>query len=100
MLSDGGKINKYEFNKLIVDNNINSMNDFIKFVYDYNDIEIRDNWFKKPKNTLMNRINTLWVYPIFVISIPIRYVIYGDFYINKNTKLGKVMEYLLGNMYK
>lgn len=56
-------------------------------VYKYDDI--------KPKS-FFQRLNTLWVYPLFIITIPIQYLITGSHGTNRNSKLGKIIDKLVG----
>lgn len=49
----------------------------------------------KKKRTFLNRLNMLWVYPLFIITIPFQYLFLGDWGINRNTKLGKIVDKLV-----
>lgn len=48
------------------------------------------------KTTMLNRFNTLWVYPIFIVCIPFRYVLFGETGFNRDTKFGKFVLDLVG----
>ncbi len=56
-------------------------------VYKYTDSDGR---------TLIQRINLLWFFPLFILSIPFQYLITGDWGINRNTKIGRAVEWLVG----
>lgn len=47
------------------------------------------------KRSLKNRVNMIWVYPIFLISIPFQWLIIGEIGISKNTKIGRVVDKLV-----
>lgn len=57
---------------------------------------IRHKWPQKPKQKLIHRINELWVYPLFVLCIPLRYVILGHYQVSDQSRLGKTLLWLLG----
>ena len=48
------------------------------------------------KTTILNRINTLWVYPLFIVCIPFRYVLFENVGFNRDTKFGKFVLDLVG----
>lgn len=47
------------------------------------------------KRTLWNRLNLMWIYPLFIIALPFQYLITGDTGINRNTKIGRVVDRLV-----
>jgi hypothetical protein len=47
------------------------------------------------KRTIMNRINMCWVWPVFLISIPFTWLFTGDWGINRNSKIGKIVDWLI-----
>lgn len=101
ILKDCDKIYRQELVDIFKDNRIDSLDAFVRFVYSYDDnpdIIIRKRWYKKPKNTIGNRLNMLWYFPLFILCIPFRYVMFGYFNVNKNTRLGRVSRYLLGDV--
>lgn len=65
----------------------------------------RDNWCggdyvvyrynHKKKRTLIQRLNMLWVYPLFIINIPLQYLFTGDVGLNRNSKAGKIVHWLV-----
>lgn len=51
------------------------------------------------KSTFMNRVNRLWVTPVYFVFIaPFRYLAFGYVGVNRDTKFGQIMEYLLGDL--
>ena len=96
---DAKKINSLEFERILKDENITSIEQFKKYLYPYeefSDVVLTHRWYDKPKSTLTNRLNMLWVYPVFIICIPFRFVVYGHFHVNPNTKLSEILKKLLG----
>lgn len=51
---------------------------------------------KKVKSTLFQRLNCFWVYPIFTVCIPLQYVICGYTGMSRDSKLGKIVQFLIG----
>lgn len=50
------------------------------------------------KTTLINRLNCLWVYPAFIMLIPFRFVLFGSFKVNEDSRLGRVLIKLIGEL--
>ena len=46
--------------------------------------------------SFMQRFNSLWVFPIFIISIPIQWLMMGQIGISRHTKLGRIVNFLVG----
>lgn len=55
-------------------------------VYKYNKIK---------KRNFIQRINMLWVYLLFIITIPLQYLFLGEWGLNRNSKLGKIVDWLV-----
>lgn len=49
-----------------------------------------------PKTTMLNRFNTIWVYPLFILCVPFRYVMFGSVGFNRDSKIGKFILDLVG----
>jgi hypothetical protein len=45
--------------------------------------------YAEPTNSLKNRLNVLWIFPLFILAIPFRYIFLGYYQIDNNSKLGK-----------
>ena len=59
--------------------------------YDVVDMEVQ------VKSTAIQRLNLCWVLPLFVLCIPVRFVLYGsDYGVKRTTRLGKILTHLLG----
>lgn len=50
---------------------------------------------KSKKRTFLQRFNMIWVYPLFIITIPFQYLFLGDWGINRNSKFGKIIDKLV-----
>lgn len=51
---------------------------------------------EKPKDKWWQRLNCLWVYPLFILSIPFRYVAFGDYRFQPNSKTYRIISKLIG----
>ena len=47
------------------------------------------------KSSLWNRLNYLWVYPVFICSIPFTWLITGKWGLDRKSKVGKVVDWLI-----
>lgn len=47
------------------------------------------------KKNFIQRLNMLWVYPLFILTIPLQYLFTGSFGVNKNTRIGRVINWLV-----
>lgn len=47
------------------------------------------------RRNFIQRINMLWVYPLFIITIPLQYLLLGDWGLNRNSKVGKIVDWLV-----
>lgn len=54
------------------------------------------NWENAIKESFINRLNCLWVYPLFVMIAPFRYLMFGNYRVDENSKFGKAIEYFIG----
>ena len=50
---------------------------------------------KEKKRTFIQRLNMLWLFPLFFLSIPFQYLLTGDWGVNRNSKTGKVINWLV-----
>ncbi len=50
---------------------------------------------KTKRRNFIQRVNMLWVYPLFVITIPLQYLFLGDWGLNRNNKVGKIVDWLV-----
>lgn len=62
------------------------------------DLVIKRKWITRSKITLMNRINRLWVFPLFILSVPFTYLFFGQSKINEDSKIAKILVWLIGEL--
>lgn len=48
------------------------------------------------KRSFLQRLNLLWVYPLFILTIPVQYLCIGRWGVNRNTLFGKLVFKLVG----
>ena len=66
---------------LLGDDNRNS--DYAVYKYEYN------------KRTALNRINMLWVFPLFLCSLPLQWLFTGSTGVSRHSKIGKIVNRLV-----
>jgi len=56
--------------------------------------------YDKTKKTIINRINSLWVYPVYAVFIaPLKWVLTGHTGVESDTKLHSLLCWLLGELH-
>lgn len=45
---------------------------------------------------LIYRLNSLWVAPLFVLSIPFQWLFRGEVGVSRNSRIGSIVNYLVG----
>lgn len=70
--------------------------DVLGFLFDDDQFSIIDRYADVDKLTKLQRFNRLWVYPLFILAAPFRYVMYGDPGYDRESRLGRVLERLVG----
>lgn len=50
---------------------------------------------KEMGRTFIQRLNMLWVYPLFFLSIPFQFLLTGSWGVSRNSKIGKVIDWLV-----
>jgi len=69
---------------MIVDENSWSGGDYVVYKYE-----------SRSKRSFLNRLNLCWVYPLILISIPFQYLLFGSVGVNRNTRLGSIVDKLV-----
>lgn len=46
-------------------------------------------------STFMNRLNRLWVYPLFIVIAPFQYLFTGNVGFNRNSFMGRIVDKLI-----
>lgn len=58
---------------------------------------VKHRYGNRDKSTVFNRINSLWVYPLFILIIaPLRWVMMGDHSVSEDSRLGKILIKIIG----
>lgn len=47
------------------------------------------------KRRFIQRLNFVWVWPLFVISIPFQWLLKGDLGVSRNSRIGRVIDWLI-----
>jgi len=95
---------RYELENVIKENDCQTPGDVLDILFGtyeegyYSEYLVKDRYYEAPKTTFMNRINTLWVYPLFVIIMPFRYVLFGDSHVDEDSKFGWILTWLIGDL--
>lgn len=50
----------------------------------------------KLRKTLLNRINLLWFIPVYLLTVPIQWLVRGKVGVNRNSRIGKAVGRLIG----
>jgi hypothetical protein len=51
--------------------------------------------YKKSNRTIFNRLNVLWVWPLFLIFAPFQWIVTGDTGFDREKFAGRVLNYLV-----
>lgn len=54
----------------------------------------------RPNHTFMNRLNLIWVVPTFIVLWPFRFMLFGRASFDEDSKVGKILQMLLGSLFK
>ena len=98
------KLYKHEFLQQVKKYDCKNIDDVVNLIfdddnYDCPDMIIKYRWPDPISSTILNRINALWVYPLFIIIIPFRYVLFGNYKVDEDSKLYKILIALLGEVH-
>ena len=55
-------------------------------VYKYNE---------RSDRSFLQRFNMLWIYPLFILTIPFQFLFLGNTGVNRNSKIGKIVDKLV-----
>lgn len=50
--------------------------------------------YREDKRTLVNRINMIWIYPLFILTIPFQWIITGSVGVSRNSFVGRAIDKL------
>lgn len=67
--------------------------EYVIYRYD-NDSE----WEHSRRSTLLQRFNMIWVWPLFMITVPFQWLFLGKVGLNSHSKFGKFVMKLIGEV--
>lgn len=71
--------------------------DFLYGDYDNeSDYVVVSRWYPIPKQTRLQRLNLLWVFPLYLLTVPYQWVFIGSVGVNQDSKIGKLLQKLIG----
>jgi len=93
-------IYRNEFNKFLEDNGCKTAEHVVDALFneDWADYLVIKRYTKGYKSTLINRLNCLWVYPVFICTIPLQFIVLGKYGVDENSKIGHIITYLCGGL--
>ena len=65
----------------------------LEYLLEDGDYSIRK--YERTHKSIFNRINILWVYPLFLIQIPFQWLLCGDIGFKRESRIGKVLDFLV-----
>lgn len=68
--------------------------DLLEYLIESSDYSLRA-YSDKGGRTIFNRVNMLWVWPLFMLSIPFQWIISGKTGYKLESKMGRILEYLV-----
>ncbi len=51
--------------------------------------------YDESNRSFINRLNMVWVYPLYIVTIPFQWLILGRSGVDRNSLLGRALNYLL-----
>ena len=67
--------------------------DLIEYILDDSDYSLRK--YTSTRRTTFNRINILWVYPVFLLLVPFQWLCQGDTGFKRESRIGTALEFLV-----
>lgn len=68
-------------------------------VYDSAYYVVYERFPKREKRSLFNRLNIVWFVPFFVLSIPVNYLLFGNWQVREESKAGRAIKFLIGELF-
>lgn len=60
---------------------------------------VKNRYHRASETTVAQRLNALWVYPVYILLAPFRFVLYGTPKIDEESRLGHIITYLIGEIH-
>jgi hypothetical protein len=70
-----------------------SAGDLLEYLLEDSEYSIRK--YEHTQKSIFNRINMLWVYPLFLIMVPFQWLLCGDTGFKRESRAGKVLNFLV-----
>ena len=70
-----------------------SADDLLEYLLEDNGYSIKK--YEHTQKNIFNRINTLWVYPLFLIMVPFQWLLCGDTGFKRESRIGRVLDFLV-----
>lgn len=95
------KVYRHQFERLLKEKGIGRNYELMETIFNEDSRYLLiDTYIEEPKTTVINRLNALWVYPTYLLTIaPVMYILKGNTGINRDSKFGNLIAYLLGEYF-
>ena len=70
-----------------------SAGDLLDYLLEDSEYSIRK--YNHTQKSIFNRINMLWVYPLFLIQMPFQWLLCGDTGYKRESRVGRVLDFLV-----
>lgn len=70
-----------------------SASDLLDYLLEDCEYSIRK--YERTHKSIFNRINMLWVYPLFLLQMPFQWLLCGDTGFKRESRIGKVLNFLV-----
>ena len=70
-----------------------SAGDLLDYLLEDSEYTIRK--YNHTQKSIFNRINMLWVYPLFLIMVPFQWLLCGDTGFKRESRIGRVLDFLV-----
>ena len=95
-------LHRFEFNQILKRAKCKTADDVVALLFneDFNmdSLVLKKRWIDNSHPNLIQRINIIWVYPVFFIMVPFRYLVFGKVFVNVDSKFGAILRYLIGEL--
>ena len=94
---------RHELRKIIRENQCLTPDDVLDVLFgthsnDYDTDLVVKYIYVENKHSFLNRLNSLWVYPLFLVLAPFRYLFFGKCQVDEDKTFGKILIALVGEL--
>ena len=99
------EISRLKFKKILIEAECETAREILDLLFGDEDFRNNSDFILKYRHpelsdrTLFQRGNVLWIVPIFLILAPFRYLIWGESRVNEDSKLGRILIFLVGKLF-